>query len=93
MLSLELSVVFFCGLLVSSGGFRSPRFSTITPELILNGFLAGSTISAGMAEGFNNKVKMTMRNSCGRCSKNAIEKALYHKFGNLTEPNLIHRFC
>lgn len=62
-------------------------------ELILNWFLAGGTISAGMVEGFNNKVKLTMRKSYGFRSENAVETALYHNLGNLPEPNLTHRFC
>jgi transposase len=62
-------------------------------ELILNWFLAKGTISAGMVEGFNNKVKLTMRKAYGYRTEKAIETALYHALGKLPEPESTHRFC
>lgn len=62
-------------------------------ELILNWFKAKGAISAGMVEGFNNKVKLTMRKSYGFRTEKAIETALYHALGNLPEPKRTHRFC
>jgi transposase len=62
-------------------------------ELILNWFLAKGTISAGKVEGFNNKVKLTMRKAYGYRTEKAIETALYHALGKLPEPESTHRFC
>lgn len=45
---------------------------------ILNWFQANGTISAGIVEGLNNKVKLTTRKSYGFRTYNAIEIALYH---------------
>lgn len=61
-------------------------------ELLLNWFRAKGTISAGVVEGLNNKVKLTMRKSYGFRTKNAAEIALYHNLGNLPEPKFTHRF-
>jgi transposase len=55
-------------------------------ELLLNWFQAKGTISAGVVEGLNNKVKLTMRKSYGFPTKNAAEIALYHNLANLPEP-------
>lgn len=61
-------------------------------ELILNWFEAKGTISAGIVEGFNNKVKLTTRKSYGFRTYEAAETALYHNLGALPEPEFTHRF-
>jgi transposase len=61
-------------------------------ELILNWFRAKGTISAGMIEGLNNKVKLTTRKSYGFRTYEAVEIALYHNLGDLPEPEFTHRF-
>ena len=62
-------------------------------DLILNYFRAKKAFSSGIVEGLNNKVKLTMRKSCGFKTFKAIEIALYHNLGKLPEPPLItHRF-
>jgi transposase len=62
-------------------------------ELILNWFLAEGAISAGIAEGLNNKAKLTMRKAYGFRTEKAITIALYHQLGALPEPEFTHRFC
>jgi transposase len=62
-------------------------------ELILNWFRAEGAISAGIAEGLNNKAKLTMRKAYGFRTAKAIEIALYHQLGALPEPEFTHRFC
>lgn len=61
-------------------------------ELILNWFRAEGTISAGIVEGFNNKLKLITRKSYGFRTQNAYETALYHNLGALPEPKLTHEF-
>jgi transposase len=61
-------------------------------ELLLNWFRAKGTISAGVVEGLNNKVKLTMRKSYGFRTKNAVEIALYHNLAKLPEPEFTHKF-
>ena len=61
-------------------------------ELLLNWFHAHGTISAGVVEGLNNKVKLTMRKSYGFRTYEAIEIALYHNLSKLPEPDFAHRF-
>lgn len=60
--------------------------------LILNWFEARGTVSAGSVEGMNYKVKLAMKNAYGFRSLRAIEVALFHKLGALTESELTHRF-
>lgn len=60
--------------------------------LLLNWFRAKGTISAGIVEGMNNKVKLTMRKSYGFRTAEAIEIALYHNLAALPEPEFTHRF-
>jgi transposase len=62
-------------------------------ELILNWFRAQGTLSSGVVEGLNNKVKLTMRKSYGFRTGGAIELALYHSLGALPEPKAAHEFC
>ena len=61
--------------------------------LILNWFRAQGTISAGVVEGLNNKVKLTTRKSYGFRTYPAVELALYHNLGALPEPEFTHEFC
>lgn len=62
-------------------------------SLLLNWFRAKGTVSSGTVEGFNNKVKLTMRKSYGFRSYEAVELALYHNLGALPEPEFTHEFC
>ena len=62
-------------------------------DLILNWFRAEGAISAGIAEGLNNKAKLTMRKAYGFRTEKAITIALYHQIGDLPEPKVTHRFC
>lgn len=62
-------------------------------DLILNWFRAEGAISAGIAEGLNNKAKLTMRKAYGFRTEKAINIALYHQLGDLPEPIFTHRFC
>jgi len=62
-------------------------------DLILNWFRARGTISAGVVEGLNNKVKLTTRRSYGFRTFDAVEAALYHNLGKLPEPVSTHKFC
>jgi transposase len=62
-------------------------------ELLLNWFRAKKTISSGVIEGFNYRLKLTTRKSYGFRTFRAAEVALYHTLGNLPEPDCIHRFC
>ena len=61
--------------------------------LILNWFQARNEVSLGAVEGLNNKLKASIRASCGFRTANAIKIMLYHKLGELPEPQLTHRFC
>jgi len=62
-------------------------------SLLLNWFRAKGTVSSGTVEGFNNKVKLTMRKSYGFRTYEAVETALYHNLGALPEPEFTHEFC
>jgi len=62
-------------------------------ELLLNWFRAKKTISSGVIEGFNNKLKLTTRKSYGFRTFRAAEIALYHTLGDLPEPECTHKFC
>jgi hypothetical protein len=64
----------------------------INPES-LNWFKAPGTISAGVAEGLNNKLKLTMRRAYGFRTFETVQAALYHIFGALPEPEFTHSFC
>src|SRR3974377_1760017 len=52
-------------------------------DLILNWFRARGTISAGVVEGLNNKVKLTTRRSYGFRTFNAGQISLYHNLRKL----------
>lgn len=60
--------------------------------LIPNYFRAKKQFSSGIVEGLNNKVKVTIRKSCGFRTFRVTEMALYHSLGKLPEPELTHRF-
>jgi len=62
-------------------------------HLILNWFRAKGTISAGVVEGFNGKVKLTTRKAFGFRTAKCIRIALFHVLGRLPEPEFTHRFC
>jgi transposase len=62
-------------------------------ELLLNWFRARKTISSGVIEGFNNRLKLTTRKSYGFRTFRAAEIALYHTLGSLPEPECTHKFC
>ncbi len=62
-------------------------------ELLLNWFRARKTISSGVMEGFNNRLKLTTRKSYGFRTFRVAEVALYHTLGALPEPEWTHRFC
>ena len=61
-------------------------------ELILNWFHAERKISAGIVEGFNNKLKLVTRKSYGFRTQTVYETALYHNLGALPEMELTHEF-
>jgi transposase len=62
-------------------------------ELLLNWFRARKTISSGVIEGLNNKLKLNTRKSYGFRTFEATEVMLYHTLGSLPEPESTHRFC
>jgi len=59
--------------------------------LILNWFKSKG-MSSGIVEGFNNKVKLTMRKSYGFRTEKALEVSLFHALGKLPEPKAAHKF-
>ena len=61
-------------------------------ELLLNWFRAGGSLSSGVVEGFNNKLKLITRKSYGFRTQEGYETALYHNLGALPEPEFTHRF-
>lgn len=61
--------------------------------LILNWFEAKGRLSLGAVEGLNNKLKASIRKSYGFRTPEALKVMLYHKLGNLPEPEVAHRFC
>jgi transposase len=61
-------------------------------ELILNWFTAKGAISAGMVEGQNYNVKLTLKKSYGFRTEDAVKTALYHRLGALPEPDFAHKF-
>lgn len=61
-------------------------------ELILNWFRARKEFSCGIVEGFNCKLKLTLRKSYGFRTYEATEIALYHALGDLPVPKFPHTF-
>ena len=60
-------------------------------ELLLNWFKSKG-MSSGIVEGFNNKVKLTVRKAYGYGSDESLKVALFHALGKLPEPEFTHRF-
>ena len=61
-------------------------------ELILNWFRAQKEFSSGVVEGLNNKAKLSTRMAYGFGSFRTLEIVLYHRLGDLPEPEFTHRF-
>ena len=78
--------------LVSRAGLPVARTLCSHRALILNDFRARKRRSSGGVEGLNNKVKLTMRKSCGFRTFHVAGIALYHALGKLPEPGVNHRF-
>jgi transposase len=61
--------------------------------LLLNWFRAREEFAAGAVEGFNLKARVTTRIAYGFRSYDHAEVALYHRLGNLPEPDYVtHKF-
>jgi transposase len=60
-------------------------------ELLLNWFKSKG-LSSGIVEGFNNKVKLTVRKGYGYGSDESLKITLFHALGKLPEPKFTHRF-
>lgn len=69
------------------------RSIRVHKKLILNWFAAKKEFSAGIVEGLNYRVKLTIRKAYGFRTLEAAEIALYHALGRLPEPKLTHEFC
>lgn len=61
-------------------------------ELILNWFRARKEFSSGVVEGLNNKAKLSTKMAYGYSSFKTLQVALYHRLGDLPEPEFTHRF-
>lgn len=61
-------------------------------ELILNWFRAKKEFSSGVVEGLNNKAKLSTKMAYGYGTFKMLEIALYHRLGDLPEPEFTHRF-
>lgn len=61
-------------------------------ELILNWFRAKKEFSSGVVEGLNNKAKLSTKMAYGFGTFKGLEIALYHRLGDLPEPEFTHRF-
>lgn len=61
-------------------------------SLLMNWFKAKGQFSSGIVEGFNNKVKLTVRKSYGFRTYYATEIALFHALGALPVPETTHEF-
>jgi transposase len=68
------------------------RMSRAHAELVQNWFVAQGTISAGMVEGQNYNIKLTLKKAYGFRTEEAVKTALYHRLGNLPEPKFAHEF-
>jgi transposase len=62
-------------------------------ELLLNWFRARGQVSAGAVEGLNYNAKLTMRQAYGFHTLRGVKIALYHRLGDLPEPEFAHEFC
>jgi transposase len=61
--------------------------------LLLNWFRAKGEVSAGSVEGLNYNAKLTMRKAYGFQTLRGVKIALYHRLGDLPEPQVTHEFC
>ena len=61
-------------------------------KLIFNWFKSKENFSNGIAEGFNNKAKLTIRKAYGFKKFSTVQVALYHQLGKLPMPKLTHTF-
>jgi transposase len=59
--------------------------------LLMNWFKSKG-LSSGVVEGFNNKVKLTVRKSYGFRTPDALKTTLFHALANLPEPKYAHRY-
>ena len=62
-------------------------------ELLLNYFLTEKAFSSRVAEGLNNRAKITGRKIYSFRTIRIAEISLYHVLGKLPEPKLPHSFC
>ena len=60
-------------------------------ELRLNGFKSKG-LSRDIVEGFNNKVKLTVRKGYGYGSDESLKITRFHALAKLPEPKFTHRF-
>ena len=60
--------------------------------LIMNWFRAKKEFSCGVVEGMNNKAKLSARMAYGFGSFRTLEIVLYHRLGDLPEPEFTHEF-
>ena len=61
--------------------------------LLSDWFRAKGEISSGAVEGLDNTIRATTKRAHGFRTFRAIEVALYHTLGKLSEPPPTHRFC
>jgi hypothetical protein len=71
-------------------GPHAPRPRAVNPELVSR---QRREISSAAVEGLNNKIRVVTRRSYGFRTFEAMEVALYHTLGRLSEPESAHRFC
>lgn len=60
--------------------------------LILNWFRAPKEFSSWVVEGLNNKAKLSTKMAYGFGSFKGLEIALYHRLGDLPEPEFTNKF-
>lgn len=61
-------------------------------ELILNWFRAKKEFSSAVVEGLNNKAKLSTKMAYGYGTFKTLEMVLYHRLGDLPEPEFTHEF-
>ena len=61
-------------------------------ELIMNWFRTKKEFSSGVVEGLNGKAKLTTKMAYGFGTFKMLELALYHRLGDLPEPESTHKF-
>jgi len=90
---------FLDGWIVTALATRIPAFVRVANtlrdhrELLLNWFRARGQLAMGAVEGMNNKARVTTKLAYGFRSYEHGEIALFHRLGNLPEPEwLTHRF-